>query len=392
MGVGAAASEPGTLSVIRQLYPDRARAGPRARRVVGGVRPVARARPGDRRPAGRRSATGAAVFWFNLALGVVLLVAARAVRPEQLRPAAGPARRRRVRARRRRRSAALIYAGDLRRAVRLRAPGGSSRCSWSAALALRGVRRRSSAGCAHPMLDLQLPARPRGQRARCSSRSPCTSACSRSSSSPRSTSTSVVGYSGAQLAGVFAPMAVAIVRRRRWRPGGGWRARGSRRPMIAGCVLARGRASCVARRPADAPSPSFAALPLALALAGLGFGIAVVPLTSAVLGHVPGRPLGHGRVGHQHRPPARRGRRRRRARRDRQRHLTDDFGARPAARAAPTGGVERLHPRAARDRRQRRGAASTSRIRAESSSRSSTPRRRRSAPGCTSALLVVARR
>src|SRR5579884_266702 len=74
MGVGAAASEPGTLSVIRHLYPDRA---PRARAlgawsavsglalalgpVIGGLLV--------------NLADWRAVFWFNLALGGVLLVA-----------------------------------------------------------------------------------------------------------------------------------------------------------------------------------------------------------------------------------------------------------------------------------------------------------------------------
>jgi MFS family permease len=90
MGVGAAASEPGTLSVIRQLYPD-----PAARaRAVGAWAAIA----------GLALAMGPViggllvsadswrtVFWFSLGLGVVLLVAgARFVpgsadpRPERL--------------------------------------------------------------------------------------------------------------------------------------------------------------------------------------------------------------------------------------------------------------------------------------------------------------------
>ena len=89
MGVGAAASEPGTLSVIRQLFPDRrerARAlgawaavsglalalGP----VLGGVLIAI----GDWRD----------VFWFNLAVGAVLLVAVARFVPNSADPQDGP--------------------------------------------------------------------------------------------------------------------------------------------------------------------------------------------------------------------------------------------------------------------------------------------------------------
>jgi MFS family permease len=88
MGIGAAASEPGTLSVIRQLFPDRrerARAlgawaavsgmslalGP----VLGGVLIAV----GDWRD----------VFWFNLVLGVVLLFAAARYVPNSSDPQSG---------------------------------------------------------------------------------------------------------------------------------------------------------------------------------------------------------------------------------------------------------------------------------------------------------------
>jgi MFS family permease len=74
MGVGAAASEPGTLSVIRQLYPDRSERA----RALGGWAAVS----------GLALALGPViggvlisvgtwrdVFWFNLVLGVILLAA-----------------------------------------------------------------------------------------------------------------------------------------------------------------------------------------------------------------------------------------------------------------------------------------------------------------------------
>src|SRR5579875_3491884 len=88
MGIGAAASEPGTLSVLRQLFPERehrARAlgwwaavsgmslalGP----VIGGALVAA----GDWRT----------VFWFNLALGLVLLLATWRFVPDSADPEPG---------------------------------------------------------------------------------------------------------------------------------------------------------------------------------------------------------------------------------------------------------------------------------------------------------------
>ena len=58
MGVGAAFCEPGTLSLIRQIYPGPARARPRARRLDGRLGDLARARARARRRArrGRRLA------------------------------------------------------------------------------------------------------------------------------------------------------------------------------------------------------------------------------------------------------------------------------------------------------------------------------------------------
>ncbi len=54
MGLGAAASEPGTLSMLRHALHRRAGQDPGAGRVVGGVRPGPGRRAGHRRRAGRR--------------------------------------------------------------------------------------------------------------------------------------------------------------------------------------------------------------------------------------------------------------------------------------------------------------------------------------------------
>jgi len=93
-----------------------------------------------------------------------------------------------------------------------------------------------------------------------------------------------VGYSGWRLAGVFTPMAAAIVLGSLLT--GIWVGRvGSRVPMAVGCVV--GAAGILLSRHYLTAQPSFTPLATVLAVAGLGFGIAVVPLTSAVLGHVP---------------------------------------------------------------------------------------------------------
>lgn len=94
----------------------------------------------------------------------------------------------------------------------------------------------------------------------------------------------VSGYSGWRTAAVFAPMAIAIILGALF--AGFWVAlRGSRTPMITGCVL--GAAGILLTRQVLGVTPHFVPLTLALTLAGLGFGIAVVPLTSAVLSGVP---------------------------------------------------------------------------------------------------------
>ena len=94
----------------------------------------------------------------------------------------------------------------------------------------------------------------------------------------------VVGYSGLRTAAVFAPMAATIILGSL--VSGFWTALSSNTiPMITGCVL--GAAGILVTRECLSVTPEFLPLSLALALAGLGFGIAVVPLTSAVLSGVP---------------------------------------------------------------------------------------------------------
>jgi EmrB/QacA subfamily drug resistance transporter len=88
MGIGAAGSEPGTLSMIRHLYPDRKRRA-RALGTWAAVSGLALALG----PVIGGGLVGfwswRAVFWFNLAFGAVALLAAAVVLPENSDPGRG---------------------------------------------------------------------------------------------------------------------------------------------------------------------------------------------------------------------------------------------------------------------------------------------------------------
>ena len=301
MGVGAAASEPGTLSVIRQLYPDRRE---RARALgawaaVSGL--VAGARAGARRRAGQRRLVARRCSGSTSRSGLVLLVATARLVPNSSDPQPGR----------------LDVGGFVLGAVALGAlifAGISGEqygygTGWIVALfvvsavafvAFFVVELRVPVPDARP----ELPARSgRGLR--------------------------VVRRVRRVLRGVLDLLPDRAVPRRHRRllrradgrpvraDGGRDRARldrvgtvgRARRPEVADdhrLRAERGRASSIARFLLVA-SPPFAGLSVVLAVAGLGFGIAVVPLTSAVLGHVPARAFGHGGVDDEHRSAARLG-------------------------------------------------------------------------------------
>lgn len=279
MGVGAAASEPGTLSVIRHLYPERkvrARAlgawaaisglslalGP----VIGGLLVAV----GDWRT----------VFWFNLALGAALLVVAAVFVPNSSDPQRGR----------------LDFGGFLFGAVMLGAliyAGISGEqygydtdwiialfvISGVALLGLIATERRAR----NPMIDPRYLKSPAVGSALFAAFVVYFGIFSIFFFTALYLDI-VVGYSGAQMAGVFGPMAAAIVA---GSVGSGFWVGlvGPRGPMIVGCVISAA-GILLTRHYLDA-DPAFFALAIVLAVAGLGFGVAVVPLTAAVLGHVP---------------------------------------------------------------------------------------------------------
>lgn len=279
MGLGAAASEPGTLSVIRHLYPERTQ---RARALgawsaVSGLAlalgPVIGALLVD-------LADWRAVFWFNLILGALLLIALVRYVPNSADPQPG-----------RGDSAgfvlgavalgSLIYAG-----ISGEQYGYGS--WWIVALfvvsGLTGIgflaaERRA----ANPLLDLRYVRNPAVGNALFAAVTVYFGVFSIFFLTALYLDV-LLGYPGGRLATVFAPMAIAIVA---GAAGAGFWVGlvGPRGPLITGCVLAA--AGILAARHYLDAAPAFAPLSVSLAVAGLGFGVAVVPLTASVLSHVP---------------------------------------------------------------------------------------------------------
>ena len=280
MGLGAAASEPGTLSVLRHIYPDerkRARAvgvwaavsglalaaGP----VLGGVLVHAY---------GWRS-----IFWFNLIIGAAALLAALWSVPESADPHPGPID-----------WAGIVLGALFLGSVIYAATSGEDR-GYDApsvialfvlgAVAFAGfvvVETRARA----PMLDFRYLRLPAVRGALVVAFAVYFGVFSIFFFTALYLQV-MQSYSGSRTATVFAPMAIAII------VGslatGVWVARyGSRVPMIVGCVVGAG-GILLTRQVLETAPPHDVPLASAMAVAGLGFGIAVVPLTSAVLSGVP---------------------------------------------------------------------------------------------------------
>lgn len=284
MGVGAAASEPGTLSVIRHVYPE-SRSRARAIGVWAAVSGVALALG----PVFGGVLVGAfswrAIFWFNVIIGVVLVAAAATAVPESSDPQRG------------RLDipgfvfgstflACVIYAGiageevgyDAGNVVALFAVGGAA----LAAFVIAELRAQN------PMFDfhyLRIPIVGSALTVAFAIYFGIFSIFFFTALYLQE----VVGYSAWRTAAVFGPMAVAIVAGALI--AGAWVSRTAASvPMIVGCLLAGG--GILLTRPFLHQDPDFTVLAVTLMLSGIGFGIAVVPLTSAVLSGVPGEHSG----------------------------------------------------------------------------------------------------
>ena len=279
MGVGAAACEPGTLSLIRHIYPDR-RERARALGVwtaVSGISLALGPVLGGMLIAGGGWRW---IFWFNLVFGVASFAAAARFVPES----SDPQGRR------------LDLPGLATGAVALigvtfavvEGENAGYRTWWVvllfvlaalAAAAFVAIERRSG----DPVLRLEFFRIP-----------------TFSGATVVGFATSfglfavffftalylqiVANFSGWRIALEFTAMALAMVVA--GLVSGRWTAeRGARAPMTLGCLIAGG--SMFAVNAALDPHPSFAALSAALAAVGFGLALALVAVTAAVLAIVP---------------------------------------------------------------------------------------------------------
>lgn len=279
MGLGAAMSEPGTLSMIRHLYTDR-----RERAVALGVWAAVSGLALAAGPIIGGVLVGVwdwrAVFLFNLAFGLVALAGAAAVLPESTDP---QDRRLDV-------SGFVLGAGAIGCATFAVIAGETSGYArwWVVllfALAAAGmaafviVERRA----ANPMLNVRF--------FRFGVFSASTFVAFATYFGVFSIFFFVALYlevvgsqSGYRVALDFAPMAVAMVVASAL--AGRWVARvGARVPMAVGCSV--GAVGIVLTDVLLTPSSGLGVLGWTLTVAGIGFGIAVVPVTSAALGVVP---------------------------------------------------------------------------------------------------------
>ena len=279
MGLGAAASEPGTLSMLRHLYTgERSRA--RAVGVWAGVSGLALALG----PVIGGALTGVwdwrAIFWFNVALGLAVLAAGLKVLPESSDPDAHRVD-----------IAGTVLAAAALAAFVFAVIGGEDSGFGSArVLALLCVSAVAAAAffwwesrAAHPLLDLRYLRVPRFLVAN------TVAFCAYFATFAVFFFTAlyleeVVGDSGYQIALVFLPMTtlmiVASVLAGRWTS-----AAGPRWSIVVGCLLFS--AGLLLTTFTLSPDPPYAPLALALALTGIGIGTTVVPITSSALSAVP---------------------------------------------------------------------------------------------------------
>jgi EmrB/QacA subfamily drug resistance transporter len=284
MGVGAAASEPGTLSMIRHVYPD-----PRRR---------ARALSAWTAVSGTALALGPiiggllvdlsgwrAVFWFNLLFGALALAAAHLVLPESSDPQG-----RRLDVPGLVAGAAAVTSATF--AVIEGESAGYGRwwvavlfaVAAAAAAVFVMIERRSP----DPVLRLEFFRQPTFTAANVAAFAASFGIFAVFFFTALYLQL-VASFSGAKIALEFIGMAAALAAAALG--AGRWVARrGPREPLTIGCLVSG--AGLLAVDALLGPHVSAAPLALALAVAGLGFGLALVALTQAVLGIVPGERSG----------------------------------------------------------------------------------------------------
>ncbi|HEY3732935.1 MAG TPA: MFS transporter [Streptosporangiaceae bacterium] len=279
MGLGAAASEPGTLSMLRHLYTDE-RSRDRAVGVWAAVSGLALALG----PVVGGALVGIwswrGIFWFNLAFGLAALVIAAIVLPESADPDAH-----RVDT-----AGTLLGAAALAALIFAVIHGESAGFAAPSVIALYCVGAAAGAAffwwehrASHPILDLRFLRAPRFVTANIAA------FCTYFATFAIFFFTAlyleeVVGDSGYKLALVFLPMTALMIATAL--AAGRWTGIfGPRWSIFTGCLLF-GAGLLLANLSLD-PHPDYWALVSALALTGVGIGATVVPITSSALNAVP---------------------------------------------------------------------------------------------------------
>ena len=278
MGLGAAASEPGTLSILRQIYTDdRARA--RAVGVWAAVSGLALAMGPVIGGALIGLWSWRAIFWFNLFFGLAALIVAAIVVPES-----SDHRQLRVDT-----VGTVLGAGAL--ATLLFAIIDSETSSFTRPLVIALLcaafvlavafvlwERRAP----NPLLDMRL------FRSVWFTVPNAVAFCTYFATFAIFFFTAlyldeVVHASGYRIALAFAPMTVLMIIASV--AAGYWTGRaGARLPIVIGCAAFA--AGLLLANPLITTHPNYLLLSLALALAGIGIGITVVPVTATVLNAV----------------------------------------------------------------------------------------------------------
>ncbi len=279
MGFGAAASEPGTLSMIRHLYTTQ-RTRTRALGVWTAVSGLALAMGPVLGGALVGKWDWRAIFWFNLIVGAVALVAGLIVLPENSDPDGHR----------------VDIPGTVFGAAAISAiafaviTAESSGFGSGIVIALLCVAVAAVAGffwwerrAVHPLLDLKFLRVPQFLTANILAFAAYFATFAVFFFAALYLE-EVVGDSGYQIAEVFLPMTVLMVLASVL--AGFWTIRaGLRWSMLVGCVLFS--AGLILTSLAISPDPSYLPLAGALSLAGIGVGATVVPATSSALSSVP---------------------------------------------------------------------------------------------------------
>jgi EmrB/QacA subfamily drug resistance transporter len=279
MGLGAAASEPGTLSMIRQLYPDE-RSRNRALGVWAAVSGFSLALG----PVLGGALTGAwswrGIFWFDVTFGLAALAVAAMVLPESADPGAG-----RIDV-----PGTVLGGGALAALIFGIINGESAGYAAPSVLALFAVSLVAGVAfvvwerrAPFPLLDLSYLRVPRFTTPN------VVAYCTYFATFAIFFFTAlylgvIAGYSAYHIAGLFLPMTmmmiIAALLAGRWTT-----MAGARWLLVAGCLLFAG--GLLLTNVVINPNPSYLPLAAALGLAGVGIGTCVVPVTSSVLGAVP---------------------------------------------------------------------------------------------------------